>query len=139
MTTTLSLRTDRPFFVRIYGRYGVHELRAVIDTASELCLMQKKDAIELGYHPFYLKGLANSGTGTNALTPYNVIEMPTFNLDRVEVGGMIWKNLPTSAIDFIENLGVDVLLGRSFLKGLEARFDFSKENVVLTRAGGGQS
>jgi predicted aspartyl protease len=137
---SLLLPTDRPFFVRIYGRYGVHELRAVIDTASELCLMQKKDALELGYHPFYSTGWANAGTGTNALTPYNVIEMPTFTLDKVEIGRMVWENVPTSAIDFIENLGVDVILGRSFLKGFEARFDFTKGTVALERkAGGGSS
>ncbi len=139
MGLILPLRRGKPFFVRVHGRYGIHELRAVIDTASELCLIQKKDALELGYSPFYSTGWANAGPGTTGVTPFNIIEMPTLTLDKVEVGSVVSENVPAAACDFIEDLGVDLILGQSFLKGYEACFDFAKERVVLTKKSEGGS
>lgn len=128
----LSLCPDKRFFVRIYGRSGVHELRAVIDTASTLCLIQRKDALELGYHAYYAPSIANFGAGTKVLTPNYAINLPTVTLSKIEVGNIVLANVLTAAQDMLEDLGVDFVLGQNFLRNFEACFDFASEKVVLT-------
>jgi predicted aspartyl protease len=135
----LPLNPAKPFFVRVHGKYGVHELRAVIDTASTYCLMRRKDAIELGYHAYYDPGVANYGQGLVALTPNYIIKLPIVTLTKLEVGGIVLENVMAATQDMTEDLGVDVVLGQNFLEGLEACFDFAGHRVTLRRREGEDS
>jgi predicted aspartyl protease len=127
----LSLAEVSRFFVRIHGRLGVHELRAVIDTASPLCIINKRDLIELGYHAFYGPNIANVGEGTKVLTPYYMIKAPTVKVSKIQVGGIEVSDVAAIGQDLTEDLGVDVVLGGSFMKHLKVTFDYPAGEVVL--------
>jgi|YelNatPaOPRAMG01_1025707.scaffolds.fasta_scaffold21997_5 hypothetical protein len=129
MASTLRLPCSKPPFVRIHGKEGVHELRAAIDTAASLCMVQKRDLIELGYHAYFGPRVANIGEGAEVITPYYKIRAPLVRVKEIELGRLIAKDVPCLGVDIFEDLGVDVILGRSFLENFDLEFDF-KDDVV---------
>ncbi len=129
MGLVLRLRPDGTFFVRIHGPKGVRELRAVIDTASELCLIQRSDATDLGYNAFYIPEAPN--VNTKIITPHYLIKVPFITIDKIEVGKFVVKNVLTAAQDLTENLGVDFVIGQSLLGSYKLVYDFPRRIVKL--------
>jgi hypothetical protein len=124
------LRPDGTYFVRIHGPNGVRELRAVFDTASELCLIQRSDAIELGYNAFYIPEVAN--LKTKLLTPHYLVKVPFITISKIEVGKLVVENVLTAAQDLSNELGVDFVMGRSLLGNYKLVYDFPRGIVELT-------
>jgi hypothetical protein len=133
MKVVLRPRPNGRFFVKVMGPNGAHELLAAVDTASEICLIHRADAVELGYNASYIPNVPNAAMKTKVVTPWYALKVPFVTLTRVEVGDLAVEGVLTAAQDISEEMGLGFVLGRNFMQGLRLSYDFPNGEMVLEK------
>ena len=128
----MKITPDRPImlFVRVKGRKGVREYRAVLDTGSEYSIIPLQDARELGYEA-YFDPEAEPGTGTRAITKTDMVELDEIVLEEVSVADLVVKNVKALAHYLPKFGGVEATLGLSFLKNFKTTIDYNKGYLTI--------
>ena len=117
-------------FVRIKGRKGIREYRAVLDTGSEYCVIPTQDARDLGYEA-YFDPIADSGRGTTIISKTDMIELAEIELEEVSVADIVAKNVKAFAHYLPKYAGVEVTLGLSFLKNFKTSLDYANNYLTI--------
>ena len=123
-------------FVRLRGRNGkVREYEALLDSASQYCVMPKVDAYSLGY------GEAIQDPTTDFITrPSNLmtvatfagyIDAPVIKVEEASFRGAAFKEVEFLAYDLPQETGFDVVIGASLLSRARAKLDMSSLNLTL--------
>ena len=128
----LKITPDRPimFFVRVKGRKGVREYRALLDTGSEYSIIPLQDARDLGYDA-YCDPASDPGLGTLAMTKTDMAELDEIVLEEVGVADLVAKNVKALACDLPRFGGVEATLGLSFLKNFKTTIDYNKGYLTI--------
>ncbi|MFC1847066.1 retroviral-like aspartic protease family protein [Chloroflexota bacterium] len=123
---------DEPivFFVRIKGAKGTRELRAILDTGSQYCVVPMIDAIQLGYDAYFVPG-DEPGEGTMVATQGCIIESREIVLKEISVGDLVAKDVKAFCHELPRPSGLEVVLGLSFLKHFKTTIDYKKGVLTL--------
>lgn len=125
----IKITPDRPImlFVRIKGKKGIREYKAVLDTGSEYCVIPLQDARDLGYDAYF--DAEDPGNGVKIVTKTDMAELDEIVLEEVTVADLVAKNVKAVA-HYLPHIGrVEATLGLSFLKNFKTTIDF-KENYL---------
>jgi len=127
----LKITPDRPImlFVRVKGRKGVREYRALLDTGSEYSIIPLQDARDLGYEAYCHPD--DPGMGTKAMTKTDMAELDEIVLEEVGVADLVAKNVKALACDLPRLGGVEATLGLSFLKNFKTTIDYNKGYLTI--------
>lgn len=128
----LKIEPDRPImlFVRVKGRKGVREYRAVLDTGSQYSVIPLQDARELGYEA-YCDPEAEPSSGTRGVTKSDIIEADEIELEEVSVADLVAKNVKALAYHLPRMGGVEATLGLSFLKNFKTTIDYKAGYLTI--------
>lgn len=128
----IKITSDRPItlFVRIRGRKGVREMRAVLDLASEYSIIPLFDAVQLGNIEFYNTDPEPSEL-TQAITNTCPIQGYEIELEEMSIADAVAKNVKALAYDIPNLTGVEAVLGISFLKNFKTTVDYSKGYLTI--------
>ena len=118
-------------FVRIKGNRGTRELRAIIDTGSQYCLVPMIDALKIGYDDAYFVASGEPGSGTLMATQGCLIETSEIVLKEVSIGNLIAKDVKALCFDLPRPSGLEAVLGLSFLKNFKTTIDYQKGLLTL--------
>lgn len=128
----LKITPDRPitFFVRIKGKKGIRELRAVLDMGSDYSIIPLQDAVKLGSIEFWNPDpepdeLMEAVTNACSIEGYEIV------LDEVSVADAVAKNVKALAYDIPRAAGVEAVLGLSFLKNFKTTIDYGKGYLTI--------
>ncbi len=130
----LKIEAGKPItlFVRIKGEKGVREIRAVLDTGSQYCVIPLQDARQLGYDAYFSPD--DPGSGTIAVTKAELIEVDEIELEEVSVGDLVARNVKSLVWGFPKLAGVEGLLGLSFLEHFRTSLDFKQGLLTIEPA-----
>jgi predicted aspartyl protease len=120
-------------FMRVKGKNGVRELRAIIDTGSQYSVISFQDARRLGYEA-YFDIVSDPGGGTRTLTQAGIIEVDEISLEEVSIGELVAKDVKTLAFDLPKFGRTEAILGLSFLKNFKTTIDFKQGFLTLEPA-----
>ena len=118
------------FFVKIKGKKGISELRAVLNPGAEYCVMPRHEAILLGYNIDFDE-LTEPGEGRRAVTISGIIEGGEIELEEVQVSDLICKNVKTIIIDLPILGGLQFVVGTSFLSSFKTTIDYSSGYLTI--------
>ncbi len=87
------IEPDKPItlFVRFKGTKGVREMRAVLDTGSQYCIIPLQDARQLGYDAYF--NADDPGERTIGITKTDLVEVDEIELEEVSVGDLVAKRV----------------------------------------------
>ena len=127
-----SISANEPItlFVRIKGNKGTRELRAILDTGSQFCVVPMVDAIQLGYDAYFVPG-DEPGEGTIVATQGCIIESREIVLEEISVGDLVAKDVQAFCHELPRISGLEVVLGLSFLKNFKTTIDYKKGVLTL--------
>jgi hypothetical protein len=123
-------------FVRLKGRNKrVLEYSAVMNPASDFCVLPRVDAYHLGYPEV----AQDAGTSfmtrptnlTTLTTSSGYINAPLISMEEVAVGSKCFRNIDFLAHDLPQETRFDVMLGRSLLSRSGIRIDFSASRFTM--------
>lgn len=128
----LKITPDRPImlFVRIKGKKGIRELRAVLDMGSDYSIIPVQDALQLGNIDFFNPDPEPSEL-TQAVTNACIIEGYEIVLEEVSIADAVAKNVKALAYDIPKLAGVEAILGLSFLKNFKTTIDYGKGYLTI--------
>jgi len=112
-------------FVRVKGKKGIREFRAVLDTGSEYSIIPLHTARQLGYEA-YIDTEIEPGVGKPAVTQGAIFEANEIVLEEIIVADLVAKNVKALAYDLPRPAGVEAILGISFLKNFRTTIDYKK-------------
>jgi len=124
-------------FARVTGRNGVvREYNALVNPASELCVIPTVDAYQLGYPEVAPSDSRIPLPNTRTFASYTGYGRGTaIKMTRVDLGAISFMDVDFVAYDIMQTLGFDLVLGRNLLR--ETRFgqDFASGTFRLERVG----
>ena len=131
----LKIQPDKPItlFVRVKGRKGIRELRAVLDLGSEYSIIPLQDAVKLGNIAFWNPDPEPSEL-TYAVTNACIIEGYEVVMEEIGVADAVAKNVKALAYDIPKLAGVEAILGLSFLKNFKTTIDYKKGYLTIEPA-----
>jgi predicted aspartyl protease len=118
------------FFVKVKGKKGTSELRAVLDTGAEYCVIPKYETRLLGYDTDFDE-FTNPGEGTRAITIAGIIEGDELEIEEVQVADLVAKNIKAIVTDLPNLGGVQFILGLSFLAKFKTAIDYSSGYLTI--------
>lgn len=127
----VKIEPEKPItlFVRVKGENGVREYQAVLDTGSEYSIIPLQDARELGYEAYC--DPEDPGGGTRAITKTDMVELDEIELEEVQVGDLVAKNVKALAHHLPRLGGVEATLGLSFLKNFKTTIDYKAGYLTI--------
>jgi len=123
--------------VRLKGRNGaVREIRALLDPASDYCVIPKPDAFRLGY--------PEAAHDDPITMPPNLVTMATstgysqgmlIKIQELHLGQISLQNVPFIAYDLSQSVCYDAILGRSFFSAAQCdlELDYSTQKLKIAR------
>jgi predicted aspartyl protease len=131
----LKIKQDKPItlFVRIKGRKGIRELRAVLDLGSEYSIIPLQDAVKLGNIKFWNPDPEPTEL-TKAVTNACTIDGYEIVLEEISVADVTAKNVKAIAHDIPRLTGVEAVLGLSFLNNFKTTIDYGKGYLTIEPA-----
>jgi predicted aspartyl protease len=123
---------DRPItlFVHITGNNGKREMRAVIDTASQYCIIPLQDALQLDCIEHFSSDPV-PGERTRMVTNIALLEANEIVLNEVSVADVVAKNVKTLAYNMTRQAGIEAVLGLSFLQQFKTVIDYEKGYLTI--------
>jgi predicted aspartyl protease len=130
----VKIEPDKPItlFVRIKGAKGVREMRAVLDTGSQYCLIPLQDARQLGYDAYF--NADDPGEGTKGITKTDLVEVDEIELEEVSVGDLVAKRVKSLVWTLPKLGGLEATLGLSFLEQFRTTLDFKQGYLIIEPA-----
>ncbi|MBR6332368.1 MAG: retropepsin-like domain-containing protein [Dehalococcoidales bacterium] len=130
----IPISPDKPLtlFVRIKGPVCTREFRALIDTGSDLCVIPVEDARDMGMQNFYNPDCENNPAFIR-LSNTCYFEAESLVMEKVMVGDIEAENVDFVALTLPRDGGIDVILGRSFLKNFKLTVDYEKGFMSIER------
>lgn len=124
---------DKPIslFIRIKGDKGTRELRAILDTGSQYCVIPMIDAMQIGYNDAYFCPGDEPDVGTLTVTQGCMIEAKEIVLEEVSIGDLVTKEVKTFCYELPRPSGLEAVLGLSFLKHFKTTIDYNKGFLTL--------
>ena len=128
------IEPDKPItlFVRIKGAKGVREIKAVLDTGSQYCIIPLQDARQLGYDAYF--NADDPGDGTRGITKTDLVEVDEIELEEVSVGDLVVKKVKSLVWGLPRLAGVEAILGLSFLEHFKTTLDFKQGYLTIEPA-----
>ena len=123
--------------MRLKGRNGaVREIRALLDPASDYCVLPKPDAFRLGY--------PEAAHDDPITMPPNLVTLSTgagysqgmlIKIQELNLGQIRLENVAFIAHDLSQSVCYDVILGRSFFSaaGCNLELDYSSQKLKILR------
>jgi predicted aspartyl protease len=124
-------------FVRLKGRNGAtRELRALVDPATDYCVLPKPDAYRLGY--------PEAAHDDPISMPPNLITLVSsagfsqgmlIKIEELSLGTLRVKDVDFLAFDLPQAVCYDSILGRTFFQasGTRLELDYSRLTMKLTK------
>ena len=114
-------------------------MRAILDPASDYCVVPKPDAFRLGY--------LEAAHDDPITMPPNLVTMSSsagysqgmlVKMKQVSVGGIELKDVDFLAFDLPQSVCYDAILGRSFFNksGMKLELNYAKRELKMTRQKG---
>lgn len=128
------IEPDKPItlFVRFKGAKGVREMRAVLDTGSQYCIIPLQDARQLGYDAYF--NADDPGEGTKGITKTDLVEVDEIELEEVSVGDLVAKRVKSLVWTLPRLGGLEATLGLSFLEQFKTTLDFKQGYLIIESA-----
>ncbi|MCK5577660.1 MAG: aspartyl protease family protein [Dehalococcoidales bacterium] len=128
------IEPDKPItlFVRFKGTKGVREMRAVLDTGSQYCIIPLQDARQLGYDAYF--NADDPGEGTKGITKTDLVEVDEIELEEVSVGDLVAKRVKSLVWTLPRLGGLEATLGLSFLEQFKTTLDFKQGYLIIESA-----
>lgn len=122
-------------FGRLKGQNGaVREYLALVDAASEYCILPKVDAFALGYPDVARPDTVVRAPNTTTFATHNGYgRAPLIRMTEVDLGELTFKDVEFLAFDLPQVCGFDVVFGRSLLKFLTFEIDFPSGLIRIGR------
>lgn len=128
----LQISPDKPLtlFVRIKGPNCVREFRAIIDTGSDLCVIPKEDLHDMGIDASFDPMCDHVSTNYRICNSC-YFEAESVMLDKVMIGDIEASNVEFLVLTLPRDGGIDVILGRSFLKNFKTTVDYKSGYLTI--------
>jgi predicted aspartyl protease len=124
----ISLSPVPSLFAKVNGRNGTRELRAIVSPSSNYTVISLRDALQLGYSVIW----RSPASSAIAITLGGIMRTAKLKLDEVSIGaGFMAKSVEALSYELPEPSGVDMILGKSFLKDFKLTFDYSKDTLCI--------
>ena len=123
---------DIPIIIRrveLRGPAGIREIDMVLDTGAVFTVIAWDVAKDIGYDP------AVSLQRTPIVTANGVIEAPLIRVDSMRLTELTVQNVEVLCHDIPEIIGIEGLLGLSFLRHFRTMIDFSTGMLEITSGG----
>lgn len=111
--------------VEFHGPTGVREIDMILDTGAVYTVIAWDVAKDIGYDP------AVSLQRTPIVTANGVIEAPMITIDTVQVAELRVQNVEVICHDIPEIVGIEGLLGLSFLRHFRTVVDYTTGNLEI--------
>jgi predicted aspartyl protease len=122
-------------FVRLKGRNNsVRELLALLDPASDYCVLPKPDAFRLGYpEAAHDDPITTPPNLLTAASMAGYTQSMLIKMKQVWVGGIESEEVDFLAFDLPQSICYDAILGKSFLKaaGVKLEMDYAKKELRI--------
>lgn len=111
--------------VKINGPAGSREIDMVLDTGAVYTVIAWDVARDIGYDP------AVSEKRLHVITANGVIEAPAITVQSIEIEDIYAKDVDVICHDIPEIVGIEGLLGLSFLKHFSILMDFKRKILEI--------
>ena len=128
----IPISADKPLtlFVRIKGPVCTREFRALIDTGSDMCMIPLYDARDMGMENHYDPNMG-SNPDYMRICSNCYFEAETLIMEKVMIGDIEAENVEFVSWTLPRDGGIDVILGRSFLKHFKLTVDYKEGFMTI--------
>lgn len=111
--------------VKIEGPKTFREIDMILDTGAAYTMISWDIAKDIGYDP------AGSQKRTSIVTANGIIEVPLLKVKKIIVKDIAVKNVEVICHNIPEVVGIEGLLGLSFLKEFRTLIDYRKKILEI--------
>lgn len=111
--------------VKIEGPKTFREIDMILDTGAAYTMISWDIAKDIGYDP------AGSRKRTSIVTANGIIEVPLLKVKKIIVKDIAVKNVEVICHNIPEVVGIEGLLGLSFLKEFRTLIDYRKKILEI--------